>query len=41
MADLRPTRRFLYIPILAVVTGALTAGYLAWSGSGLSYWSNH
>jgi hypothetical protein len=40
LSDLRPTRRVFYIPVLALVTGALTAGYLTWSGGGLTFWTN-
>jgi len=40
LSDLRPTRRVFYIPALSVVTGALTAGYLAWGGGGVSFWTN-
>ena len=40
-SDLRPTTRAIYIPVLAVVTGALTAAYLIWSETGTSFWTNH
>ena len=40
LSDLRPTRRVLYIPLLALVTGALTAGYLIWSHGGGSFWTH-
>lgn len=40
LSDLRPTKRVFYIPALFVVTGGLTAGYLAWSGGGVSFWTN-
>lgn len=33
--------RSLYIGLLAVVTGALTAGYLWWAGLGLEFWTNN
>jgi len=40
LSELRPTRRVLYIPVLTVVAGALTAGYLLWSEAGTSFWTN-
>jgi hypothetical protein len=40
LSDLRPTKRVFYIPVLALVTGTLTAGYLLWSEAGGSFWSN-
>jgi hypothetical protein len=40
-SDLRPSKRVVYIPILAVVTGTLTAGYLIWSEAGTSFWMNN
>lgn len=41
MSDLRPTRRVVYVPVLALVTGALVAGYLLWSESGTAFWTNN
>jgi hypothetical protein len=40
LSDLRPTKRVFYIPILALVTGILTAGYLLWSEAGSAFWTN-
>jgi hypothetical protein len=40
LSELRPSRRVIYIPVLALVTGVLTAGYLLWSEAGLSFWTN-
>lgn len=40
LSDLMPTRRVVYIPSLALAVGALTAGYLAWSRSGTSFWTH-
>jgi len=39
-SDLRPTRRVFYIPLLALVAGALTAAYLSWSNAGTAFWTN-
>ena len=33
--------RTLYVGALAVVTGAVTAGYLSWSGLGVEFWTNN
>jgi hypothetical protein len=33
--------RPVYIGLLAVVTGALTAGYLWWAGVGIEFWTNN
>lgn len=33
--------RSLYIGILAVVAGALSAGYVLWSGIGVGFWTNN
>lgn len=41
LSDLRPTRRTFYVPSLALVAGALTAGYLMWAGIGASFWTHH
>jgi hypothetical protein len=41
LSDLRPTRRVLYIPILALVTASVTAAYLVWSQSGLGFWTSN
>src|ERR671919_1803962 len=40
LSELRPTKRVVYIPVLTVVTGAMTAGYLVWSEAGGSFWTN-
>ena len=40
LSDVRPTKRVLYIPVLALVSGALTAGYLLWSDAGTAFWTN-
>ena len=40
LSDLMPTRRVFYIPALSMVTGGVTAGYLAWIGGGFSFWTN-
>ena len=34
-------RRTLYVGALTVVTAALAAGYLFWSGLGIEFWSNN
>ena len=34
-------RRTQYVGALAVVTGAVTAGYLFWSGLGIEFWTNN
>lgn len=33
--------RTLYVGVLALVTGAVTAGYLYWSGIGIDFWTNN
>lgn len=33
-------RRYPYVGLLALVTGGLAAGYLAWSGAGASFWAD-
>ena len=40
LSDVRPTRRVFYIPALALVVGALTAGYVLWSDGGASFWTH-
>ena len=40
LSDLRPTKRVFYIPVLALVTGTLMAGYLSWSEAGMGFWTN-
>ena len=39
-SDLRPIKRVFYIPILALLTGALVAKYLVWSKIGALFWTN-
>ena len=38
LTDLLRVRRVAYVAALALVTGGLTAGYVAWSGSGAGFW---
>jgi hypothetical protein len=40
LSDIRPTKRVFYIPVLALITGAITAGYQIWSNSGALFWTN-
>ncbi len=34
-------RRGVYVGALPFVTGAFTAGWMAWSGAGTAFWTNH
>lgn len=38
LTDVLHLRRAIYVGVLALLTGGLTAGYLTWSGSGAAFW---
>jgi len=41
LTDRMGFHRTFYVGALAVVTGAITAGYLFWSGLGVEFWTNN
>jgi hypothetical protein len=41
VTDLGHVKRTPFVGVLAIVTAAATAGYLAWSGAGSKFWTYH